>query len=779
MRIIVIAAFITQTLLAQYPIIPQASQRWQSLWGTPLPTTNSPILIRKSLRGRSTEAPSVAPLNAVIYQPTEVTGRYWARSFLSSQSIGATNMACARIIRTTYSELFARSSQFPPNTGAGQVVNRDSGVQAYSPVLTIEADSATNRVESGGGWTTSSGGGQTPVTKYSANAGASVTYTVTGVTRVHFRAFNNSANGGRVSFAVTNAGVEIPAAQYIVGPDGSTRTASLAYMSSAYSDTRFGNIPIAKGLNPTNTYTITITLTSGTRIYDSGILGYADALDRDGYAFSTLGVHGIWNNYTSYGNNKYQGCLFAGSRAVYAVTNATRIDWRYVQRSNGGRAGIIIYSTNGVEMSAYYSSALATSSNGDRYVDTFNPSTSEQTATLADGLPVGTYYVHIWSLPSKSNSFVETTGGYDFSSAWAIYDGGPTSYNSTVGGVVGTDAFSDTDRQWIGANSDPLDGSGNLVWAGQVRDATDGNLNALPEGGYVTGVHGAESYPSNIVVSVDGVVLPWAAAADQTQWIGQNVVITFDTKIGTQSNPSSYWADASYRYEINRLGWLQSIAFTTTRNIQRGTWYNGMLISGNNTVSYTANNSALSNAPAIGDVYSLGTVTNIVESVTVGGSTTLIVCSTPAGVPTSLTGTLTKISGSGQATVPFISSSAPVILGTGFRNMWVEPSRRYTNTYNGTSYATSVTHRGTAYYSPEGYVVAIHHLNPGDIWKNWSTPTNATLFAQRSRTSKSYAIMFEDTLQTTGTLVPSGFSTGLTNRIRFFTQPGLQNLLSN
>lgn len=764
---------------AQYPINPLASQRWQSLWAIPLPTSNSPILIRKSLKGRSTEAASVAPLNAVIYQPTETSGRYWARTFFSSQGIGATNTSSARIIRTTYSELFAGSSQSPQNVGSGQVANRDSGAQAYAPIVVIESTSSTNRTESGGGWTTYSTAGQTPVTRYSATAGASVTYTVTGVTRIHWRAFNNSANGGRVSFAVTNSGTEISASQYLVGPDGATRTASLAYMSSAFSDTRFANIPVAKGLNPTNTYTVTIALNSGSRIYDSGLVGYADATDRDGYAFATIGIYGIWNNYTSFGNGKYQGCLFAGSRAIYAVTNATRIDWRYVQRSNGGRAGFRVYSTNGVEMSAYYSTSLATSSNGDRYIDTFNASTSEQVATIADGMPQGTYFLHVWSLPSKSNSFTETAGSYDFSSAWVIYDGGTSAYDSTTGGIVGTDAFSDTDKQWLGSNSDPLDGTGNLVWAGQVRDTTDANISALPEAGYVTGVHSGETYPSNIVVSVDGVVLPWSSASDQTQWIGQNVVITFDTQIGTQSNPSSYWANASYRHEISRLGWLQSITLTTTRNIQRGTWYDGMLIAGNGTVSYTANNSSITTAPSVGDVYKFGLVTNKVESVTTGATTTLIVCSTLGAVPEFTTGTLTKLSGSGQASISFISSSAPVHLGTGFRSIWIEPTGRYDAVFNTGTYPIATPHRGAAAYSAEGYAVAIHHLNPGDIWRNWALPANPTLFAQRPRTAKTYATMFEDLLQTTGTLVPAGYSVGMTNRIRFFTQPGLQNLLNN
>lgn len=771
-------ALLCAECFAQSPVSPSSTQKWKSLWAIPVAMTNSPILIRKSLKGRSTEAASIAPLNAIIYQPVESSGRYWARTWLSSMSSGGTNTAAARVIRTTYSELFASSAQVPANTGSGQVANRDSGTQAYAPVLVIESTSATNRTEAGGGWTTSSTGGQTPVTRYSATAGASVTYTVTGVTRVHFRAFNNSANGGRISFAVTNSGAEISASQYLVGPEGSTRTASLAYMSSAYSDTRFGHIPVAKGLIPTNTYTITIALSSGTRIYDSGILGYLDASDRDGYSFSATGIHGIWNNYTSFGNNKYQGALFAGSRSVYAVTNATRIDWRYVQRSNGGRAGIKIYNTSGVEMSAYYSPLLATSGNGDRYVDTFNASTSEQVVTLADGMPAATYYLHVWSLPSKSNSFTESAGIYDLGSAWAIYDGGPASYNSTAGGIVGTDTFADTDRQWLGSNSDPLDETGNLVWAGQVRDSGDANLSALPEAGYVTGTHSAESYPTNYTVTVDGVALGWDAAADQTQWIGQKAIIAFTTYIGTQTAPTNYWATAQYRYEIDRLGMLQAVRITTMRDIYRGIWYQGMNIAGNGTCSYSVPNASIVVAPVAGAVYALGTLTNTVNSVTVGASTTLLVC-TANGVPSVTSGTLAKISGTGDASLGFTSSSAPVHLGSGFRNCYVEPGRSYVVQYGQTTTPTAMTHRGSAFWSPEGYCVAINHQNPGTIWQDWTSTNSATLFALRARNGKTYCIMNDDQTQTTGTLLASGYSRGWTNRIRFFANPGISTLLGN
>lgn len=773
--------FLAQSLVAQYPIVPRASQRWHSLWATPLPTTNSPIVIRKSLKGRSTEANAAGPLNAVIYQPTESSGRYWARTFLSSQSIGGTNTCAARILRTTYSELFAGSSQTPPNTGSGELVNRDSGTQAYAQTLLIEGNATTNRTEVSGTWAAHSGGGNTPITRYSATASATVRYTVTGVTRIHWRAYNNASNGGQISCVVTNSatGVEIDNAQYLVGPEGGTRNLSQQFMSSAYNDTRIAHFPIAKGLSSTNTYTVTLTLSSGTRIYDSGMLGYSDANDRDGYAYKTLGVHGVWENYTSFGNNKYQGGLYAGCRAVYAFTNVTDLTWKYAARVNGGRAAFRVYDSTGTEMSIYYASTLATSANGDRYVNTFEASTAERTASVATGLPVGTYYVHVYSLPTKDNSFTQTTAAYSLSSAYAIYDGSFNGVNKGAAGVVGTDSFIDTDAQWLGGNADPLDGIGNLVWAGQVRDTGDPNLSALTETGYVTGTHSAESYPSNIVVSVDGVALSWSGAADQTQWTGQNVVITFDTKVGTQSNPTSWWADASYRYEINRLGWLQSLTLTTTRNIQRGTWYEGMLLAGNNTVSYTANNSAISNAPTAGAVYTFSGLTNTVESVTVGATTTLIVCSTSNGVPTATSGTLTKLSGTGDATLVFVNSSAPVHLGTGFRNLWIEPARRYTAVYNGPEYLTATTHRGFAYYTPEGYVVAMHHLNPGTIWQDWDGTNSATLFSQRTRTSKSYAIMNRDTAQTTGTLLSSGYSRGWTNRIRFFTQPGLQNLLGN
>lgn len=779
-RFALVALALCTLCRADNPLLaPKRTPQWDALWSIPTATTSAPLVIRKSLKGRSTEANAVGPLNAVIYQPIEISGRYWARHWFTAQPAGGSTPCGARIVRSTYSELFPSSSQAPPNTGSGQVVNRDSGAQAYAATVEIPANSGTNRTEAGGGWGAFSSGGQTPVTRFSATSGASVTYTITGVTRIHFRAFCNSANGGRLSVAITNAGVQIPEASYLVGPDSGTRTFSLAYISSAYNDTRFAHVPLAKGLVATNTYTVTLTLSSGTRIYDAGLLGYLDADDRDGYAFDAVGVHGLWDNYTSFGNNKYQGCLYAGSRVVYVVTNATRIDWRYGTRSNAGRAAFRIYDASGNEMSAFYNAALPTDGGGHRYVETFNAATAEASATLATGLPVGVYYLHVWSLPSRGNSFTETTAGSIFSSAWAIFDGGPLTYNAAIGGTVGVDTFADTDRQFLGGNTDPLDGAGNYVFAGQVRDTGDANLSALYDVGYVTGTHGAETYATNYTVSVDGVALSWDAAADQTQWTGSSITIQFETLIGTQASATNYWATATYRYVIDRTGIVQAFRLQTTRNIHRGTWYTGMLIAGNDAVSFTAANASLSVTPTPGAVYLANGVTNTVISVIVGGSSTVIVCEADA-VPTTSTGTITKLSGTGDASITYTSSSAPLHIGQGFKWLYFEPALEEVVdvSVSGTAAAYNRPHRGAAFWTNEGHCLALEQITPGTIWSEWDGASNASYYFERSRTAKTYAIVANDsTGQTTGSLLSSGYDRTWVSKLRIFLDARVPTIL--
>lgn len=631
------------------------------------------------------------PIRSLIWQPMEATGRYWVRHWFGSNP-GATDYSCcARILRTTFSELYPRVNSTPPNTGSGQVVNRDTGAQAQSSSVIIEANAGSGRVESGSGWANYSAGAQAPFTRYvlSASASNSVTYTITGVSRIHWRFFQAS-NGGKISVYIASGGTEISSAQYLVGPQSGSRQVAQWYLSAAFDATRFGHAPLAKGLNPASTYTVTLTWSSGYggRIYDSGLIGFVDATnDRDGFPYNQVGVFGLWDRYTSFSD--MQACLLAGSRAVYLTPTCTRIDWNFGRRTGACYAGIRIYNSSGTEISSGSYRNTTVHANGDRYIDTYGASTSRASLTIAEGLSSGTYYVHIWALPDRSVAFTESASGSYLTSQWAIYDGGLSTYNTDVGGTPGTDAFIDSIKQYGGGGSDPVDAAGNFIFAGQVRDSGDASFNALTEVGYVSATHGAESYPGALTVTVDGSPITWSTQADGTQWLADEIVIGFTTQLGTQANPTSYWADCTYQYRFNRFGLTTTWSITTTRTLNRGVWFVNMNIAPN------------------------ATATN---------------------------GTL---------------------LGTGFGELYIDPNvpLSATSSAGGTANYSTRPHRGTVYFTPEGHAVSVEHANSGDVWGQWNGTDNATLNAERLRTSKTYAIVFNDpTGGGNGVSLGSGFS---------------------
>lgn len=650
------------------------------------------------------------PLGALIWQPIESSGRFWVRHWFASYTGSIITSNCARFLRSTFSELYPRADLIPAGTGSGEVANRDTGAQSQSPTVTIAADAGSGRAEGGAGWTTYSSGGQAPVTRYvvSASGSNTVTYTITGVSRLAWRFFQ-AVNGAKAGIVITESGVEISAAQYLVGPQSGGRYVNQTYLLSLFSDTRFGFAPLAKGLDHTKTYVVTITWQSGlgARIYDSGLLGYYDATnDRDGYPFNVSGYSGLWDNYTGFSNSA--ASLYPGSRNVYHTAACTRIDWNYVKRSNACFAGIRIYDSSGTEIDSSKYRNLTVHANGDRYIDLYRVSSQANTTTIADELPAGQYWVHIWALPDKSVAYTESSQVSYAGSQWSIADRGITTLNSSLGGIPGTDVFLDSVKQFVGGGSDPTDGTGNLTFAGQVRDSGDAVLNSLSQAGFVSGSHGCETYPSGIVVSVDGVPVSWSAAADGTTWLGKSIQIEFTTQVGTQANPTAHWATCAYKFVFTRFGVQVEFTITTTRDIYRGTFYSGMNI---------APNSAASN------------------------------------------GTL---------------------LGTGFTKVYLEPNvtTAVAPSGGGTSVTSTRPHRAACHFSPEGHVILTEHLNPGEIWSEWTPGATATLTAERSTTSKTYAVVkFDSTAGGNGSLLPSGYTHTWKQRIRMMFDSVIPSVL--
>ena len=682
------------------------TQRWRTLWG--LPVSSQPLVIRKTTKGESTEAAGSHPFQALIWLPLEATGREWARCWFNSNAAGGAGTCGARLLRATRSELYPRTNTAPNNVGTGQNANAITWGQDVASSQTIESIGGSGRTETSGTWANYTTGSQTPVTRYSTTAGASVQYSVTGATRILWRFITNSSNGGKIAVTVTESGTEISAANYRVGPNTGTRIVNQAYTSSAISNpsTYVGHQTIASGLDPAKTYVVTLTLNSGSRIYDSGVLGYNNL---GGVQYNAAGYTGIWDryNFATTGNN-YAASLYAGSRCVFTTPTCTRIDLAYAKRVNGGFCGVTIYDSVGNEIDSSNYRNLTTHANGWRYFDCYNASSVEASITLAAGLTPGVYYVHLWSLPDASNSYTETTAGSYLSSRWAVYVGTLSTYNTSTGGTVGVDSFIDNVTQYAGGGSDPLDAAGNFVFAGQVRDSGDPVFASLPEVGYVTATHGAETDAASLTVTIDGSTVNWAAAADQTQWTGSEIVVSFTTQIGTQANPTSYWANATYTLKFNRFGIWTTFSMTTTRDIRRGVWYCNQNIAPNTTAT---------------------------------------------------NGTL---------------------LGSGFSKLYIEPatSASPVSSAGGASHPIARPHRGTCFYTPEGYALAVRTLNAGDVWAAWNGTETATLWFERLRTTKTYAVVYNDTTGGTGTVVPSGSTFTFQQVMRFFADSRIPTFLT-
>ena len=452
--------------------------KWSTLFG--LPVSSQPIVIRKTTKGESTEGAGSHPFQALVWTPLESSGREWTRLWMNSNAGGLATTCCARILRATRSELYPRTNTAPTNVGSGQTANVSTYAQSVAASQTIESNAGSGRSETSGTWATYTTGGQTPITRYSTTASAQCTYTVTGATRIMWRFLTNAANGGKIAVTVTTGGIEITANLYHVGPNTGTRIVNQQYSSTSVGtpSTYVGHQTLASGLDPSKTYVVTLTLNSGSRIYDSGVYGYNNT---GGVQYNATGYTGIWDRYNfSTTNTNYAASLYSGSRCVFVTPTCTRIDLAYAKRANGGFCGVTIYDSAGNEVDSSYYKNLTTHANGWRYFNQYNASSAEASITVASGLPLAIYYVHFWSLPDNSNGFTETTAGTYFSTKWAVYVGTLSTYDASTGGTVGTDTFLDNVTQYTGGGSDPLDASGNMAFAGQVRDTGDASFASLP-----------------------------------------------------------------------------------------------------------------------------------------------------------------------------------------------------------------------------------------------------------------------------------------------------------
>jgi hypothetical protein len=483
--------------------------------------------------------------------------------------------ASARILRATLAQVYAQAETTIVSTYFS------TRPQIVTPTTTYEGDTATSQRAESGTWNAYSSGAQAPKTRYSSVTSSKVTYTVTGATNILWRFFCNSSNAGVANVVIKQAGVEIATNQYLAGLSGGNRVVNQKYISSSFNNTNFGYAPLAQLLNPALTYTVEITHASGTRMYDSGLQFYSDST-YDGYPTRAPAYDwtGTWDTYSFAGGNTYAASLFAGSRAVLTCANTTRVLLKYCKRPNGAYMGVKIFNSSGAEIDTSKYQNVSTHANGFRYIDTYAATPAEATVQVADGLPKDTYYIHVWSLGERSTAFTETTTGGSLSSQWAIYIYSAVGYDTTTGAnVTDQSMYQRSDLQLQGGGSDPTDVAGNMIFAGQFRDSSDGNFTTdVANAMFVTGTHGAEGLPTNLVVTMDGVEQDWAGAANNSQWLNVlDLTVEFDTLVYTQTNPTTNAIGTlHYKYVFTPGKVIVTYTFTTTRNIYYGTVYAGL-----------------------------------------------------------------------------------------------------------------------------------------------------------------------------------------------------------
>lgn len=492
-----------------------------------------------------------------VFTPMTYDGRLWNRWYHTNR-IGNSNATGApRNYTTSEVGLYDSSivSKVADNWSSGTMGTSSTGTQATS--------SGTRT----GTWTGSATVDGVTDIRYSTVAGDKVVYTVTGTERIAWRAYKNGGNGGWVEILIEESSVEIASANYDVPVDSGTSRRTVKLDNTSLSNGQV-EIPLASGLDSSDTYTVTITVDasnpSGGRSYDGGITEYADI------AYNTTGLHGRVQEKTvgsTTGNLMY----WSGLTVVYEVTDATRIDWNFIQGSNFSTADFKVYDNTGTEISTYENQTHDT--NGSQILSA---------VTVCKGLTKGTYYIHI----SPSSTAI----GND----QRIYDVGVKSYDETVAGDITSDEF-DLQGQAVVLSDATTYGQSNLIFGGNTEYAVQFATTdrTLTDNDFVTGVHNTsanptEANPTNFVVKVDGTVVDYANASQYDSWTGELIEITFSTVVSDHDTGTA----------IVRLDWTLNYSAAgyqcqIVENITAATVYSGihygalMLVSPNRDTSVT------------------------------------------------------------------------------------------------------------------------------------------------------------------------------------------------
>ena len=71
-----------RSIAPRVPALPRPdgfTERWEALWALPAAPASTPLVLKKVVKGEKTERATTSPLQALVWQPLEKSGRFWAR----------------------------------------------------------------------------------------------------------------------------------------------------------------------------------------------------------------------------------------------------------------------------------------------------------------------------------------------------------------------------------------------------------------------------------------------------------------------------------------------------------------------------------------------------------------------------------------------------------------------------------------------------------------------------------------------------------------------------
>ena len=452
------------------------------------------------------------------YTPLSTDGLEWHR-WLFTNRFNVTNDGAPRMINCSLAYLYV-STQL-----ARTPANNVSETRATATTATRASSAGTTA----GTWVGPATVLTTTDVLYSSTVGNTITYTITGVERIELRGLF-AGNGGIANVTVTTGGVEIAEANYLL-PTGHL----VNFISTATGNTTM-HIPLAKGLATGSTYTVVVevdaTNPAGSRIYQAGLLGFADI------AFNAVGANGIVLD-ASLASESTSLATESGTTLVYSSANVTKLDWKYVETNVASIVNFSVYNSAGTLIST-------------DTLDMYGAGSTVKKYNVASNLPKGTYYLHVENGKTKNAA----------STDYRFYDLGATFYDQTIRGTVGTDDFDNND---VPNNvQDPnngtdfmLIGSGNIELAIGVRKPDQ----AIGDEEFVGGIHGFETTPTP-VFTLDGSVIDFAGGAAGDTWNGKDLGITFTTTLSFAID-STPFCTVNYDSNLSQGGYRTKTTKTT------------------------------------------------------------------------------------------------------------------------------------------------------------------------------------------------------------------------